>query len=210
MPGYYLIGIVTSVFWITLFSVLIGTRELSRPVKFFLPLGLSSLFSLHDGQHAAESLGLRGAPGRSNALHRGLLRERPDHHEVHPTACCPTSTRTSSCTSASRAERSRAALPLGVSRARRLEQRASSVMIPALTKSSPFLAPKDAASSGKRELGDPHRPRPTHLRDYRPAPAGDVCLTPLHLLSGPKSRNLWRWTSKATKKLPARSSEIRC
>jgi hypothetical protein len=109
MPGYYLIGIVTSVFWITLFSLLIGTRELSRPVKFFLPLGLSSLFSLHDGQHAAESLGLRGAPGRSNALHRGLLRERPDHHEVHPTACCPTSTRTSSCTSASRAERSRAA-----------------------------------------------------------------------------------------------------
>ena len=44
MPGYYLIGIVTSVFWITLFSLLIGTRELSRPVKFFLPLGLSSLF----------------------------------------------------------------------------------------------------------------------------------------------------------------------
>jgi hypothetical protein len=49
MPGYYLIGIVTSVFWITLFSVLIGTRELSRPVKFFLPLGLSSLFSFTTG-----------------------------------------------------------------------------------------------------------------------------------------------------------------
>ena len=49
MPGYYLIGIVTSVFWITLFSLLIGTRELSRPVKFFLPLGLSSLFSYTTG-----------------------------------------------------------------------------------------------------------------------------------------------------------------
>ena len=49
VPGYYLIGIVTSVFWITLFSVLIGTRELSRPVKFFLPLGLSSLFSYTTG-----------------------------------------------------------------------------------------------------------------------------------------------------------------
>jgi hypothetical protein len=49
MPGYYLIGIVTSVFWITLFSLLIGTRELSRPVKFFLPLGLSSLFSFTTG-----------------------------------------------------------------------------------------------------------------------------------------------------------------
>src|SRR5215831_17929862 len=49
MPGYYLTGIVTSVFWITLFSVLIGTRELSRPVKFFLPLGLSSLFSYTTG-----------------------------------------------------------------------------------------------------------------------------------------------------------------
>ena len=49
MPGYYLIGIVTSVFWITLFALLIGTRELSRPVKFFLPLGLSSLFSYTTG-----------------------------------------------------------------------------------------------------------------------------------------------------------------
>ena len=49
MPGYYLIGIVTSVFWITLFSLLIGTRELSRPVRFFLPLGLSSLFSYTTG-----------------------------------------------------------------------------------------------------------------------------------------------------------------
>jgi hypothetical protein len=49
MPGYYLIGIVTSVLWITLFSLLIGTRELSRPVKFFLPLGLSSLFSYTTG-----------------------------------------------------------------------------------------------------------------------------------------------------------------
>ena len=49
MPGYYLIGIVTSVFWLTLFSLLIGTRELSRPVKFFLPLGLSSLFSYTTG-----------------------------------------------------------------------------------------------------------------------------------------------------------------
>ena len=90
MPGYYLIGIVTSVFWITLFSLLIGTRELSRPVKFFLPLGLSSLFLVHDGQRAAESLGLRGDPARSDALHRGLLRERPDHHEVHrPHAVLP-------------------------------------------------------------------------------------------------------------------------
>jgi hypothetical protein len=49
MPGYYLIGIVTSVFWIALSSLLIGTRELSRPVKFFLPLGLSSLFSYTTG-----------------------------------------------------------------------------------------------------------------------------------------------------------------
>jgi hypothetical protein len=49
MPGYYLIGIVTSVFWITLFSLLIGTRELSRPVKFLLPLGLSSLVSYTTG-----------------------------------------------------------------------------------------------------------------------------------------------------------------
>src|SRR4029434_6040227 len=38
---------------------------------------------VHDGQRAAESLWLRGDPGRSDALHRGLLRERPDHHEVH-------------------------------------------------------------------------------------------------------------------------------
>ena len=49
MPGYYVIGIVTSVFWITLFSLLIGTREPSRPVKFFLALGLSSLFSYTTG-----------------------------------------------------------------------------------------------------------------------------------------------------------------
>jgi hypothetical protein len=49
MPGYYLIGIVTSVFWITLFSLLIGMRELPRPVKFFLPLGISSLFSYTTG-----------------------------------------------------------------------------------------------------------------------------------------------------------------
>jgi len=49
MPSYYLIGIVTRLFWITLFSLLIGTRELSRPVKFFLPLGLSSLFSYTTG-----------------------------------------------------------------------------------------------------------------------------------------------------------------
>ena len=45
MPGYYLIGIVTSVFWITLFSLLIGTRELSRPVRFLLPLGLPMFMS---------------------------------------------------------------------------------------------------------------------------------------------------------------------
>jgi hypothetical protein len=49
MPGYYVIGIVTSVTTITLFSVLIGTRELSRPVQFFLPLGLSSLLSYTTG-----------------------------------------------------------------------------------------------------------------------------------------------------------------
>jgi len=49
MPGYYLIGIVTSVSLITLFSLLIGTRELSRPVKFFVPLGTSSLLAYTTG-----------------------------------------------------------------------------------------------------------------------------------------------------------------
>jgi OpgC protein len=49
MPGYYLIGIVTSVVSISLFSLLIGTRELPRPVKFFLPLGLGSLLSYTTG-----------------------------------------------------------------------------------------------------------------------------------------------------------------
>jgi len=49
MPGYYLIGIVTSVVTITLCSLAIGTRELPRAVRFFLPLGLSSLLSYTTG-----------------------------------------------------------------------------------------------------------------------------------------------------------------
>ena len=62
IQGYYLIGIVTSTLGITLFSLLIGTRDRARPVKFLLALGFSSLFFVHDWQRAAESLGLRRDP----------------------------------------------------------------------------------------------------------------------------------------------------
>jgi hypothetical protein len=72
MPGYYLIGIVTSVGSITLFSLLIGTRAPSRPVQLFLPLGLSSLLSYTTGNvllNLTSSAAARVEP----ALYIGLL-----------------------------------------------------------------------------------------------------------------------------------------
>jgi hypothetical protein len=130
MPGYYLIGIVTSVFWITLFSLLIGTRELSRPVKFFLPLGLSSLFSYTTGNVL---LNLSGyvAPRVDPTLYTAVFFVsvliitkciRPHAVlRVHERADVPPLPEHSARRGFARAG---ASLPVGVSCPRRLEQRA--------------------------------------------------------------------------------------
>lgn len=43
MPEYFTIGVIVSVATISMFCMLIGTKELPRPFNLFLPLGLSSL-----------------------------------------------------------------------------------------------------------------------------------------------------------------------